>query len=162
MRSFRLGKNSHHESSKYRCVMEAVACVAGEPHSDRPKCASEAITILAIDINDACDWRFRQKWLGEMPWRIAGTNSQEHEQRRWAMMNKLLADAAEAYNFAAHYPSYSQDFRDFHMALKCATAEGRRNEFLRWATDVLDKMINLTEIKEAVPVKQPELAAVTA
>ena len=39
-----LYSGKHDEDDAERCVMEAVAYVAGEPHSDHPKCACAVIT----------------------------------------------------------------------------------------------------------------------
>ena len=34
------------------CAMEAVAWLAGEPHSDRPKCACPVLTAMVVSLND--------------------------------------------------------------------------------------------------------------
>ena len=49
----RLQKGAHVDRSNGLCVMEAVAYVAGEPHSDRPPCASKVITAFLVNWNDS-------------------------------------------------------------------------------------------------------------
>src|SRR5688572_13029700 len=43
---------SHEADSGEMCAMEAVAWLAGEPHSDAPKCACPVIARLVIRLND--------------------------------------------------------------------------------------------------------------
>ena len=47
-----LGTGTHQNPYGKLCVMECVAFVAGEPHSDHPKCACDVATALAIQAND--------------------------------------------------------------------------------------------------------------
>ena len=48
-----LSTGHHERPDEGLCVMECVAFVAGEPHTDRPACACPVITQLAIHANDA-------------------------------------------------------------------------------------------------------------
>ena len=48
-----LKSGSHATREEGVCAMEAVAWLAGEPHSDAPKCASPAITAFLRNWNDA-------------------------------------------------------------------------------------------------------------
>lgn len=43
LKAISLQCGSHKEAQKQFCVMEAVAYVAGEPHSDHPQCACPVI-----------------------------------------------------------------------------------------------------------------------
>lgn len=94
-----------HPAPEYgMCVMETVAYIAGEPHTDQPKCACRIITCFAIAINDAIpDDATRTRILGPLVWAIAGTRSTpEVEQKRaymcadWALRQiaPLALDAA--------------------------------------------------------------------
>lgn len=48
-----IARGSHDEKQREYCVMEAVAYIAGEEHTDAPKCACPYLTDLLIDWNDA-------------------------------------------------------------------------------------------------------------
>ena len=103
LKTFRFGAGSHPTREQGLCVMEAVAYLAGEQHSDEPKCACPVITRLAIWVNDSCSDELRQELLAALPWRIVGTKSTpEIEQQRaymaadWAVrfVAPLLLDRA--------------------------------------------------------------------
>lgn len=57
---FRLGVGSHKAPGKRMCTMEAVAWIAGLPHSAAPDCASPIITIFVQALNDRMDEERRQ------------------------------------------------------------------------------------------------------
>lgn len=68
-----LGSGSHdyhpddEEAPEGVCLMEAVSWVAGEAHSDHPRCACPVLTIIGIDINDAADDIGRQRLIPAIP-----------------------------------------------------------------------------------------------
>ncbi len=57
------------------CLMEAVAWVAGEPHSDHPKCACPVLTELGIEINDSSSDGTRQDLIAAIPALIGSKTS---------------------------------------------------------------------------------------
>lgn len=100
----------HQEADSQRCVMECVAFVAGEPHSDHPKCACEVVTALAIYANDSGG----EAVVDALPARIlrmAGSNLGRlvSEQRAYfladyavrTLMPAVLRDYAQRYPNAA-------------------------------------------------------------
>lgn len=73
-----LAHGSHSDSSvgpQGVCLMEAVAWVAGEEHSDHPKCACPVLTDIGIQINDTTDDEGRQRLLGAIPALIGSRTS---------------------------------------------------------------------------------------
>jgi hypothetical protein len=83
LKTFTFGKGSHESRKDGMCVMEAVAMLAGEQHSDSPECADPVISKLAIWLYDSCADQLRQELLLDLPWRIVGTKSTpEIEQQR--------------------------------------------------------------------------------
>ena len=86
LKTFRFVRGSHKTREDGLCVMEAVAYLAGEPHSDHPACACPVITALAIWLNDSADDELRQTLLAEMPWRIVGTKAAPEIEERRAYM----------------------------------------------------------------------------
>ena len=68
------------------CVMEAVAYVAGEPHSDHPACASRVITSFCMSWNDALrSDEERDRLLKPLIPKIVGTRTtaEDEETRAW-------------------------------------------------------------------------------
>jgi hypothetical protein len=64
-----LSRGSHATAAEGRCAMEWVAYVAGEPHSDSPKCVCPALRRFGIGINDSLPDDLRQQlrpYLGRM------------------------------------------------------------------------------------------------
>lgn len=58
------------------CAMEAVAWLAGEPHSEFPACASQSVTAAMIELNDMIpDDNIRNAQLKPLLSRIIGTRS---------------------------------------------------------------------------------------
>ncbi len=50
-----LYSGGHHPDEGRMCVMEAVAWVAGEPHSDTPSCTNPVVASFARTLNDRVD-----------------------------------------------------------------------------------------------------------
>ncbi len=69
---FRLMAGSHTSFRDGACVMEAVAYVAGLPHSDIPRCACGVLTQFAITLNDSFSPAERQLLIPFIP-RLAGS-----------------------------------------------------------------------------------------
>lgn len=74
------------------CFMEAAAWLAGEEATDRPKCACPVLGKFGIAINDLAEHDQRQKLL-PLAYRMAGTNSHDHEERRAAFIAKHVRRA---------------------------------------------------------------------
>lgn len=74
------GKHDNREDGV--CAMEAVAYIAGEPHSDHPACASKLITGILINRNDSLpDNASRDLWLKDLLPRVVGTNTGDADER---------------------------------------------------------------------------------
>src|ERR1041385_3430518 len=86
-----LQTGAHRSLDDGGCVMEFAAWVAGEPHSDHPRCVSPVLAIFLRDWNDALDDATRQRLV---PYAIAavGTNTgQTHEETRaWLALDWLI------------------------------------------------------------------------
>ena len=72
-----LSSGNHADIERGACIMESVAYLAGEPHSDAPKCASKVISRFLITINDRWDDKRRQK-LKPYAVKIIGTAANEN------------------------------------------------------------------------------------
>jgi hypothetical protein len=83
-KSFEFGSGSHPTRDEGMCVMEAVAYVAGEGHTDRPECACPVLTAFLISWNDSLpsDGE-RQRLLSSFVFRLPGTRAtKEIEEKR--------------------------------------------------------------------------------
>lgn len=73
------------------CLMEAVAWVAGEEHSDHPSCACPVLTDIGIDINDSTDNAGRQRLIPAIP---ALIRSKTGSKRTYFKRAKFAAERA--------------------------------------------------------------------
>ena len=78
---------SHASREQGMCVMEAVAYVAGEPHSDRPKCVCPVIATLLRSWNDALpDDETRTRLLMPLIPVVIGTRADKATEERRSYM----------------------------------------------------------------------------
>ena len=100
LETLELKRGNHKSSEDGLCAMEAVAYFAGEPHTDRPKCASPVLTMYVQKLNDSMDDETREK-LKPYIMRLIGTNNgKEQEQERakvlaWAAVTEFAPFALE-------------------------------------------------------------------
>jgi hypothetical protein len=96
-RSFTFGTGSHKTRQEGMCVMEAVAYVAGESHSDHPKCACPVISAFLRSWNDSIpeDDR-RRELLSPFVFRLPGTKAtpEIELQRSWMAFDWLVRECA--------------------------------------------------------------------
>ena len=80
-----ISSGSHANPEDGLCVMECVARVAGEPHTDHPQCAGPLCTEVAIGLNDGMpDDATRTRLLGPLVWKLAGSRSTDEVELRRA------------------------------------------------------------------------------
>ena len=99
-RNYNFGTGKHLTPDDGMCVMEAVAYVAGEPHTDRPKCASPVISAFLRFWNDSItDDDNRRDLLGPFVYRMVGTAaSREIEsQRSWMAFDWLVRNCLPSF-----------------------------------------------------------------
>ena len=89
--AIRLDSGGHDRFKDGHCVMEVVAYVAGEPHSDRPRCTSPAIAAFLRSWNDALDDADRQMLRFLVPVVIGTATGAADELRRAWMATDWLA-----------------------------------------------------------------------
>ena len=80
-----LARGVHSKFEEGVCVMEAVAYVAGEPHSDHPQCVSPVIAAFCRRWNDDLSDADRQTLKPYIP-RLVGTNTGPEDDTRRAWM----------------------------------------------------------------------------
>ena len=80
------GSHSADDAGRAMCAMEAVAWIAGEPHSDHPQCASPAIAAFMRSWNDGLNDADRDRLLKPFLVRLVGSRgTPEQEERRGLM-----------------------------------------------------------------------------
>lgn len=75
--TFWLSPGAHHDPESGLCAMEAVAWLAGEPHSDHPSCVCRIIRNLTIALNDTMDEETRNEQLPRRLFKMIGTASDD-------------------------------------------------------------------------------------
>lgn len=79
---FRLKSGAHDAFESGACLLEAVAYVAGEEHSARPKCVSLVLASFGRAVNDGLDDDERQLLVPYIPRLIDTVSTIAHERRR--------------------------------------------------------------------------------
>ena len=88
METLNLTYGAHRTPEEGMCLMEAVAYIAGEEHSDRPECACPVLSAYGRDLNDlmgegAEGDALRAQYLAPLAAKLVGTRStSEVEQKR--------------------------------------------------------------------------------
>ncbi len=159
-----LKKGNHYERGQGVCVMEAVAWVAGEPHSDHPQCACPVITSFMIKWNDRLlSDAERNRLLKPLVPLLVGTRStREIEQRRLEMIRDFVArDAAPAalslagLDAAAEMLRANPTFenvrkaRDLAWKARAASMERARKKFVDAGVDAV-VVAGVDEVVDAV------------
>jgi hypothetical protein len=86
-----LGPGSHPPGSRWPCVMEAVAMLAGEQWTDHPQCASPVIGAFLRTWNDGLPDDDRQQLKQYIPRLVGSKGTQEQEeQRAWLATDWLV------------------------------------------------------------------------
>ena len=80
LKTYKLGEGLHAYRKDGMCAMEFVAYLNGEPHSDRPQCASPVLTSFVIRLNDHWNDKERQL-LKPFLKRIIGTRDEKDAER---------------------------------------------------------------------------------
>lgn len=150
-----LASGSHKNPKEGMCAMEMVAWFEGEPHSDKPACASAVLCAYVIRFNDRMPNEVRNRLLKPMLPFLAGTFEPASEQKRagflamWAV-NKVLPIILRQRGFdklakrceaakdlqeadAAAYAAYAADAEQIWQCavdgLRAATMVGRCDGF---------------------------------
>ena len=87
LKTFTFSRGSHSRRDEGMCIMEAVAYVAGEAHSDHPECACPVLTAFLINWNDSLKSdEERHRLLSQYVFRLPGTRADKTVERKRGMM----------------------------------------------------------------------------
>jgi hypothetical protein len=165
---FDLKRHSHETPEAGTCAMEVVAWLAGEKHSDRPRCACPVIGAYVRTVNDRLSDEDRQKLKPFLP-RIAGSRDPLALQRRtehfaWAAISLLSPVVLDRAGLTEH----ASALRHFDKSKGLAAAAAAAWESGTAASAAIAKETNmLTEAANAaldarIAAKAAKMAAATA
>lgn len=95
----KLSGGKHESIEQGTCFMELVAFMAGEPHSDHPKCACPLLTDFGIRINDHASDEDRQKYLLPLVPMMLDTRDDDCEAFRGRYIIYALENVMDEWNF---------------------------------------------------------------
>ncbi len=87
---YTLAYGTHANPEDGRCAMEWVSHLAGEPHSDQPRCVSPVLRALCIGLNDGLDDLPRQRLRPYLARTIGTADDGLDEARSWLAMDWLI------------------------------------------------------------------------
>lgn len=77
-----LRRGAHPSRDDGMCAMEMVAWLAGEPHSDEPRCACPVLAALVRAINDSLSDEARNRYLRPLVPQLVNTRGSAADERR--------------------------------------------------------------------------------
>jgi len=80
--TLKLGIGSHTSFNRGACALEAAAWLAGEPHTDSPKCVDPFLTTIVRCWNDTVSGSFRDAIIKPLVPELIGTASDDPEARQ--------------------------------------------------------------------------------
>lgn len=81
-----LQRGAHPDRGAGMCAMEMVAWLAGEPHSDEPRCACPVLAAFVRACNDAMSDGARNRWLRPLVPQLVNTRTTAAIERRRGML----------------------------------------------------------------------------
>lgn len=152
--AIRLSKGSHHSPKTGMCVMECVAYIAGERHTDKPMCACPVISQFAISLNDVAHEHQRQRLL---PFIMRLANSNVHSGKIKGQRAKFLRDVGASRAMAKLAQNYYAHLADFFL-VRPSTSQLEEEEIFNFLLHCLDSVLL---IGEQAPFEEAPLQDVT-
>ena len=90
MQDYTLAHGTHMTPDDGRCAMEWVSLLAGEPHSDAPRCVSPVVRGLCVALNDGLPDDRRQRLRPYLARTIGTAGDGLDEQRSWLALDWLI------------------------------------------------------------------------
>ena len=118
-------KGSHEDFAAGVCAMEAVAFLAGEPHSDFPACACPVISAFMRNWNDSLSDNDRDRLLKPYLPRLVGTRAtpEIENKRAWMATDWLARECAPAWLRAAQLVEHADRLMSLAPILDEITAQ---------------------------------------
>jgi hypothetical protein len=134
---YTLAWGTHANPDDGRCAMEWVSYLAGEPHSDQPRCVSPALRAFCTALNDSLEDEPRQRLRPYLARTIGTADDGLDEVRSWMAMDWLIRTYTRTWLGVAHLPRAARrlstlsevvsswDLRPALEALNLARSESR-------------------------------------
>ena len=129
---YTLSYGTHATPEDGRCAMEWVSHLAGEPHSDQPKCVSPVLRALCIALNDGLEHEPRQRLRPYLARTIGTADDGLDEARSWMAMDWLIRTYVPAWLATARLDAQAAALRSLAPVLDERT--------LRAALDPLERV----------------------
>jgi hypothetical protein len=139
-----LANGTHSTPDDGRCAMEWVSHLAGEPHSDEPRCVSPVLRIFCATLNDALDDDRRQGLRPYLTRTIGTADDGLDEARSWLALDWLIRTYAPTWLRVAQLPTAARRLSelppvlsgsDLRPALDALTT-ARRESRATWTASV--------------------------
>jgi hypothetical protein len=101
---YTLGWGTHASPEDGRCAMEWVSHLAGEPHSDHPRCVSPVLRAFCTTLNDSLEDEPRQRLRPYLTRTIGTSDDGLDEARSWMAMDWLIRTYTRTWLRVAHLP----------------------------------------------------------
>src|SRR5262245_2190574 len=92
-----LESGEHTSPEEGLCLLEAVAYIAGEKHSDHPACVCPVLAAFGRSWNDALDVETRQRLKDYIPQMIGTAGDGNEDRRAWMCVDWLTRECAPAF-----------------------------------------------------------------
>ncbi len=152
-----LSNGAHREREKGLCVMEAVAWIAGEEHSDKPSCACPVISAFLRDWNDNLpNDAERARLLRPLVPKLVGTKATRkvEGQRAWLAVDWHVRVQAPAWLDLAGLAEHATALRGLAPIVDVATAHA--------SSDALTRAAEASQAAESAARSAAESAAWSA
>ena len=117
-----LDRSSHLTFEEGHCAMEVVAWLAGEGHTDAPRCASEVLMAFTISLNDSWDQGQRQKLAPFLPRMVGTSDDGQDEARSYLALDWLIRTYTPAWLDLAGLKAEAQKLRSLRRIVDLVAA----------------------------------------
>ena len=114
---YTLAYGTHATPEDGRCAMEWVSHLAGEPHSDQPKCVSPALRAICIALNDGLEHEPRQRLRPYLARTIGTADDGLDDARSWMAMDWLTREYTPTWLGAAGLAEPAAELRSLPAVL---------------------------------------------
>jgi hypothetical protein len=109
---YTLSWGTHADPDDGRCAMEWVSYLAGEPHSDQPRCVSPVLRAFCTALNDSLEDEPRQRLRPYLARTIGTADDGLDEARSWMAMDWLIRTYTRTWLGVAHLPGAARRLSD--------------------------------------------------
>lgn len=121
-----LAVGSHTTCEEGLCFTEAVACFAGEPHTDHPVCMSAVMAKIGRRLNDALPDDLRQRLVPLVPRMVGTAGDGLDEARSYLALDWLIRDYTTVWLDLAELGTEADELRRLPLIKDTGSAKAAR------------------------------------